>query len=129
MGFFDSKSKSLTDSKNAGISDVSGVATANNISLTTGKNSTANVVTTDFGAVVKSLDFAGESLKFAQSTQAGIAELARASNSSANSFANSAYALANKARQSAGQEAGGDILKYAAWLAVAGIIAYAYIKR
>lgn len=94
-----------------------------NVSVNSGDNhsGTINVSTTDQGAVQAGLDLALESLGFASSTQAGIKSVAADSISQA-------YDLAQEARQSETSGAINKFAKYAAIIAVIGIVAYAFTR-
>lgn len=81
-----------------------------------------NVTTTDQGAVRGGVDIALESLDFARSTQEGIKSVAKDSISQG-------FDLAQAARQSETSGAINNFLKFGAIIAVAGLAAWAFIRR
>jgi hypothetical protein len=85
-----------------------------------------NVVQTDLGAIKGSLDFAGESLGFAQSIGA---QSIKSANDIASRAITEQSALANSARQSETSGAINNFLKYGAIIAAIAIAAYAYKSR
>lgn len=96
-----------------------------NVTVNSGESSQVSVTMTDLGAISKGLDVALESIAGIQSATSGAVE---ANKSIASDSIAQAYGLANEARQSETSGAINNFLKFAAIIAVVGIIAYAVVK-
>jgi len=99
-----------------------GAVFGGNVTLGPGDISgTVTIQNVDQGAVLAGKDIALESLK-------GIGAALNATQSVASDSISQAYGLANEARQSETSGAINNLVKYATWVALAGICAYAITK-
>lgn len=96
-----------------------------NITINPGESNQINVSTSDLGAIKGGLDLALESIRGIQDATSNSTEALKSVTSDS---IGQAYGLANSARQSSQQELTNNFLKFAAVIAVVGIIGWVIVK-